>query len=361
MSGALAVSSAYTRRLESYLEHLYLMATTFSALTLHERLALGDTLLSLTCSFLSRSAGALFLDQGAGLASGVLYGPLDDALLAQGAPLWSALAAERAAQVVSPTRLPEALRAVPAFACGMAAVAITLDDRAAALLIVGAAADEDPFGDADLSFLTAAAGIGALSFASAAAINAQQQLAQEKELAAEKARRETEEKSLLLKELDQKLAIIDNQHQQILALSSPILEVWRGVLLLPIIGAVDERRGAEIMARLLSEVVAKHATYVIMDVTAAEVVSGKAADQLVHLIAAVRLLGTRGIITGIRPAVAELLVSLGADLSSIVTLRSLEDGLKLCMQKSGPGAGATGGDTLDRERVDLPGERRRTR
>lgn len=329
------MSSAYTRRLEGYLEHLYLMATTFSALSLSDRPALGDTLLSLTCSFLSRSAGALFLVRGSELCVGAIYGPLQDVLLAQAAPLWQELAAERAAQIIPRTRLPEALRAVPAFACGLAAVAITLDDRAVALIVVGADGEE-PLGDAELSFLTAAAGIGALSFASADAISAQQQLAQEKDLAADKARRETEEKSLLLKELDRKLAIIDSQHQQILVLSSPILKVWSGVLLLPIIGTVDEQRGAEIMARLLAEVVQERAAYVIIDVTAAEVVSGKAADQLVRLIAAIRLLGTRGIITGIQPAVAEVLVSLGAELSSIITLRSLEDGLRLCMQKAGP-------------------------
>lgn len=351
------MSSAYTRRLETYLEHLYLMATTFSALSLIDRQALGDTLLSLTCSFLSRSAGALFLAQGSGLALGAVYGPLSDALLAPAASLWQSLAAERAAQIVPLTRLPDALRAVPAFADGMAAVAVTLDDRAVALLIVGAAAGEEPFGEADLSFLTAAAGIGALSLASAAALTAQQQLTQEKDLAAEKAQHETAEKSRLLVELDRKLAIIDRQHQQILALSSPILQVWHGVLLLPIIGAVDERRGAEIMVRLLAEVVDKHAAYVILDVTAAEVMSSKAADQLVRLIAAVRLLGTRGVITGVRPAVAEVLVSIGADLSTIVTLRSLEDGLKLCMQKAGASAGAAPGDTPRHRAGSAPSER----
>ena len=58
------MSSEYARRLEAYLEHLYLMATTFSALSLYERPAIGDTLLSLTCSFLSRSSGALLLRSG---------------------------------------------------------------------------------------------------------------------------------------------------------------------------------------------------------------------------------------------------------------------------------------------------------
>ena len=105
--------------------------------------------------------------------------------------------------------------------------------------------------------------------------------------------------------------------------------VW---LLLPVIGSVDSHRGSEIMSRLLAEIVAKRATDVIVDMTGVEIVDTSVADHFIKLVGAMKLLGTRGIITGIQPAVAQAMVGLGVDLVTIVTLRNLEQGLRLCMR-----------------------------
>lgn len=331
----MASSPAYTQRLERHLEHLYLMSTTFSALPLYERAAVGDTLLSLVCTFLERSAGACFLWEEEALTPIAIQGALDAPFLSAGLALWRTLAEERVAQLVAPSRLPRSLLGSSVFAGGLASVAVTVQDRVAALLVLGISEKEPPLIDADLWFLTAAAGIGALSFASADAVRSQQKLTHDVELVANQARNEADERAHLLAELDGKLRIIDHQNHEILALSTPILEVWQGVLLLPIIGSLDERRGADMLSRLLAAVVSKRATDVIVDLTGAEVVDPRAAEQILKLIASLRLLGARGVLTGIRATAARAMAGLAGELSSTVTLLNLEQGLKMCMRAEG--------------------------
>lgn len=136
----------------------------------------------------------------------------------------------------------------------------------------------------------------------------------------------------LSRELEQKLAVIDRQRAAIRELSTPVLQLWDGVLALPIIGVVDSRRSAEIMERLLTELSSQQARYVILDITGVEVVDTKTADHFVKVMKAAELLGSHCMLTGIRPAVAQTLVELGVDLSSIVTLRTLQDGLRQCIK-----------------------------
>lgn len=326
------MSTAYTRRLEAYLEQLYLMTTTFAELSLLEPAAIADTLLSLMCSFLTRASGALLLREGSGWSAAAIRGDFGALDLEAASALWTSLADERVAQIVPPGRLAGTLAHVPALAGGLASVGIALEGRTIALVVIAAAAQEEPFLDADLSFLTAAAGIGTLAFASASAIGAQKQLARAAELATEKVQREADEKARLLADLDQKLAIIDRQHREIRELSVPILKVWQGVLLLPIIGGMNVQRGSQILTRLLEEVVANRATDVIVDVTGAEGVDATTAGQLLRMLSAVKLLGARCVITGIKPEAARAMSSLEADPASLTALRNLEQGLRRCMQ-----------------------------
>ncbi len=142
-------------------------------------------------------------------------------------------------------------------------------------------------------------------------------------------------------DLREKLAFITEQNELILRqrtaiqeLSTPVLQLWKNVLALPIIGVVDSSRCAEIMERLLFEITEKQAHYVILDITGVEVVDTKTADHFVKMIRAAELLGSSCLLTGIRPAVAQTLVEIGVDLSSITTLRNLEDGLQACLSRT---------------------------
>ncbi|MGC4070414.1 MAG: STAS domain-containing protein [Polyangiaceae bacterium] len=126
--------------------------------------------------------------------------------------------------------------------------------------------------------------------------------------------------------------LITRQQEAIQELSTPVLQLWDGVLALPVIGVVDTARSASIMERLLEEISERQSRYVVLDITGVEVVDTKTADHFVKVIQAAQLLGATCMLTGIRPAVAQTLVAIGVDLSSIKTLRTLRDGLRECLK-----------------------------
>ncbi|AUX22434.1 anti-anti-sigma factor [Sorangium cellulosum] len=135
-------------------------------------------------------------------------------------------------------------------------------------------------------------------------------------------------------ELRDRLALIERQQQVIRQLSTPILQVWNGVLALPMIGVVDSARTAEVMDSLLQAIVRTGARFALLDLTGVEAVDTKTAGYLVELVRAIRLLGAEGIITGIRPSVAQTVVALGLDLAEVTTLSDLQAGLKHCIGRT---------------------------
>lgn len=134
-------------------------------------------------------------------------------------------------------------------------------------------------------------------------------------------------------ELQSKLDLIEKQQKVIRDLSTPIIEVWDRVLTLPMVGVVDSMRASEVMDNLLSAIVGKGARYAILDLTGVDAVDTRTASYLLDLVRAIRLLGAEGVITGIRPNVAQTMVALGLDLSSIATRGNLRAGLKFCIQR----------------------------
>jgi rsbT co-antagonist protein RsbR len=134
------------------------------------------------------------------------------------------------------------------------------------------------------------------------------------------------------RELSAKIDLIEKQQEVIRHLGTPVIAIWDGVLALPLVGAIDTARAAGLMSNVLAEIVRSGAFYAILDLTGVDAVDTTTAAHLVNLIRAVRLLGAEGIITGIRPTVAQTMISLGLNLSEIVTLGNLREGLKLCMR-----------------------------
>lgn len=135
------------------------------------------------------------------------------------------------------------------------------------------------------------------------------------------------------KTLEAKVAQIETQTVALRELSTPVLEVTREVLLLPIIGALHTRRTADMMNTLLDKIMATQATQVIVDVSGVEIVDTSTADTLIRVVRAAKLLGARCVLTGVSPSVAQTLVELGTDLSELRTLRRLADGLVDCMNE----------------------------
>jgi rsbT co-antagonist protein RsbR len=122
--------------------------------------------------------------------------------------------------------------------------------------------------------------------------------------------------------------ILKSQAQALTELSTPVIQVWEGVIALPLVGSIDSIRAKEIMEKLLEAVVAYGADVVIIDITGVPVVDTQVANRLMRTVEAVRLLGTNSIITGINPVIAQTLVQLGVDLSQLTTKASLRAGLQ---------------------------------
>lgn len=131
--------------------------------------------------------------------------------------------------------------------------------------------------------------------------------------------------------LEAKLGTIETQAAAIRELSTPIMDIWEDILLLPIVGVLDTRRSADVMGNLLSAIVQKQSKHVILDITGVEIVDTRTADYLIKVVRASRLLGARCVLTGLSPQVAQTLVEIGADLSEVTTLRSLREGLRHCL------------------------------
>jgi predicted ATPase/GAF domain-containing protein len=135
--------------------------------------------------------------------------------------------------------------------------------------------------------------------------------------------------------------VIEQQEEEIHALLAPVLEVWEGVLAVPLVGTLDDERAAAITEHLLGRVVNGRCQFVILDLTGVEIVDAGTADMLLRIVSAVRLLGAKTIVTGIRPRVAQALLSTGAELEGLITRGNLREGLRYCLsarQLTGRGA-----------------------
>ena len=132
-------------------------------------------------------------------------------------------------------------------------------------------------------------------------------------------------------ELQTRLETIELQRATISELSTPMIEVWDGILTLPIVGALDPARANGIMEALLARIVEKRIRTVIVDLTGVETVVADTADQLNRMSASVRLLGAECMLAGLTPQVAQTLAALQVDFKSLRTVRTLHEALTVCL------------------------------
>ncbi len=136
------------------------------------------------------------------------------------------------------------------------------------------------------------------------------------------------------RELEGKLATIERQRLAIAELSTPIMEVWDGVLCVPVVGLMDTSRSSEMTASLLQAVVDKNAKCAIIDITGIDVMDTRTVDHFIRMAKAVRLLGAECVLTGMNPHIAQTVVHMGLDLSDVRTLRTLRDALQQYVARS---------------------------
>jgi rsbT co-antagonist protein RsbR len=125
------------------------------------------------------------------------------------------------------------------------------------------------------------------------------------------------------------------QQQEMLELSTPVVQLWEGVLGLPLIGTLDSARTQIVMESLLQRIVETGAQIAIIDITGVPTVDTLVAQHLLKTVAAARLMGADCIISGIRPQIAQTIVHLGVELSNVATKATLADAFALALRRAG--------------------------
>lgn len=126
------------------------------------------------------------------------------------------------------------------------------------------------------------------------------------------------------------LALIATQNETIRELACPALYVGDGILCVPIVGTITDARAADIADRLLAEIVRISARYAILDLTGVELVDTSTVASLLRVVNAARIVGVETVVSGLSPAIAQTLVSLQVDLTSLRTMRTLRDAIAYC-------------------------------
>ena len=129
--------------------------------------------------------------------------------------------------------------------------------------------------------------------------------------------------------------IIARQQLEMLELSTPVVELWDGVVALPLIGTLDSARTQVVMETLLQRIVETGSSLAIIDITGVPTVDTLVAQHLLKTVAAARLMGADCIISGIRPQIAQTIVHLGVELGSVTTKATLADAFTLALQRLG--------------------------
>lgn len=127
--------------------------------------------------------------------------------------------------------------------------------------------------------------------------------------------------------------VIEAQRLALRELSTPLIPFSEDVVIMPLIGTIDSQRAQQVMETLLEGVAQYHAVFVILDITGVQVVDTHVANVLLRAAQAIKLLGAQTILTGIQPAMAQTLVSLGVDLSGLLTRNTLQSGIAFVLSQ----------------------------
>ena len=126
--------------------------------------------------------------------------------------------------------------------------------------------------------------------------------------------------------------IILRQQRELLELSTPVVQLWPGILCLPLIGTLDSERTQVVMESLLQRISETGSEMAIIDITGVPTVDTLVSQHLLKTVSAARLMGADCIISGISPQIAQTVVQLGVDLSAVVTKATLHSALAMAMK-----------------------------
>jgi len=128
---------------------------------------------------------------------------------------------------------------------------------------------------------------------------------------------------------------LTEQAKSLLEMSTPVTQIWEGVLLLPIVGIIDSRRARDVMNATLAKISETQARIFILDISGVGVVDTAVANHLIKITRATRLMGCACTISGVSPQIAQTIVDLGIDLGGIQTTATMRDALADAFRRVG--------------------------
>src|SRR6202161_3540248 len=129
--------------------------------------------------------------------------------------------------------------------------------------------------------------------------------------------------------------IIAGQAMTMMELSTPVVRLWQGIIAVPLVGTLDSARTQLVMEKLLETLVTTGADHAVLDITGVATVDTEVAQHLLKTVNAARLLGAECTVSGIRPQVAQTIVSLGIEFGDIMTKATLADALAHALRRAG--------------------------
>ena len=135
--------------------------------------------------------------------------------------------------------------------------------------------------------------------------------------------------------VDKRDQLLNEQSQAVLAMSTPVTEIWDGILLLPIVGIVDSKRSEDIMNAVLDAIKSSKAKDFILDISGVGFVDTAVANYLISIAKATSLMGCRSTISGISPAISKTITQLGVNIGELNTTSTMMDALSNSFENSG--------------------------
>jgi rsbT co-antagonist protein RsbR len=133
---------------------------------------------------------------------------------------------------------------------------------------------------------------------------------------------------LALAFIQEREKVVNRQQEAILGLSTPVLQLRRGILILPIVGLIDSQRAQQLTEQLLEGIRVTRARVVVIDITGVPDVDSRVANHLLQTVDASGLMGASVVVTGLSPEIAQTLVALGIDLGRLTTIGDLQGGIE---------------------------------
>ena len=130
-------------------------------------------------------------------------------------------------------------------------------------------------------------------------------------------------------------AQISAQSKSLMELSTPVTQIWNGILLLPVVGIIDSKRGQDIMNATLAKIAETQARMFILDISGVAIVDTAVANHLIKITKATLLMGCESTISGVSPAIAQTIVELGIDIGTVKTTATMRDALANAFQRTG--------------------------